>query len=93
MGKKTILVTGAAGSIGYHLCEALLKQGHQLVGLVDGFCDRLHPIGEDEKGLTSSQQPLHVLGRANCPPEYRKKGREKRRGRYPMVGHAAGQSR
>ena len=31
--KKTILVTGAAGFIGYHLCESLLKAGHNIVGL------------------------------------------------------------
>ena len=31
--KKTILLTGAAGFIGYHLCEALLKAGHNVVGI------------------------------------------------------------
>lgn len=29
----TILVTGAAGFIGYHLCEKLIKEGYNVVGL------------------------------------------------------------
>lgn len=30
---KKILVTGAAGFIGYHLCEKLLSMGHEVIGL------------------------------------------------------------
>jgi len=33
MKKKIILVTGAAGFIGYHLCEYLIKMGHTVIGL------------------------------------------------------------
>lgn len=32
-----VLVAGAAGFIGYHLCERLLADGHEVVGL-DNFC-------------------------------------------------------
>lgn len=28
-----ILVTGAAGFIGYHVCKELLSQGHRVVGI------------------------------------------------------------
>jgi UDP-glucuronate 4-epimerase len=31
--KITVLVTGAAGFIGYHLCNHLIKLGHNVVGL------------------------------------------------------------
>jgi len=33
MDKKMILVTGAAGFIGYHTCDSLLKHGHFVIGL------------------------------------------------------------
>ena len=31
--KNTILVTGAAGFIGFHLCKRILKEGFDLIGL------------------------------------------------------------
>ncbi len=34
---KKILVTGGAGFIGSHLCETLLKQGHDVVCLDNYF--------------------------------------------------------
>jgi UDP-glucuronate 4-epimerase len=37
-----ILVTGAAGFIGYHLCDRLLQQGHSVVGL-DNLNDYYSP--------------------------------------------------
>lgn len=54
--KKIFLITGAAGFIGYHLCESLLKSGHQVIGLdnINGYysvqlkLDRLKQLGINE---------------------------------------------
>src|SRR5690554_3264202 len=56
---KKILVTGAAGFIGYHLCERLISLGHTVVGLdnINDYYDvnlkiaRLKNLGVFEKNI------------------------------------------
>jgi len=50
--KKNILVTGGAGFIGSHLCEALIKEGHSVVA-VDNFdpTSPLYPRAQKEQNL------------------------------------------
>src|SRR5690606_861519 len=42
LSKERILVTGAAGFIGYHLCGKLCGQGHQVTGIdnLNDYYDR-----------------------------------------------------
>ena len=69
--RKTILVTGAAGFIGYHLCEALIKLGHNIIALdnINQYYDvnlkyaRLKQLGiskiKAEKFNVISESKLH----------------------------------
>ena len=58
---KKVLVTGAAGFIGSHLCEALLADGHEVVGL-DAFVPYYpRPIKEDNLKTVRANPLFHFL--------------------------------
>ncbi len=60
MTSKKILITGAAGFIGYHLCEALINLGHKVIGLdnINNYYDvnlkyaRLNELGIQKEAAT-----------------------------------------
>ena len=33
MSKKRVLITGAAGFLGSHLCDRFMKEGYQVIGM------------------------------------------------------------
>ena len=39
---KTVLVTGAAGFLGSHLCDTLLEEGYRVVGVDNLFRGKLN---------------------------------------------------
>lgn len=64
---KTILVTGAAGFIGFHLCQRLLHQGDQVIGL-DNLNDYYEVSLKQDRLAQLQQSPnfsFHKLDLAN----------------------------
>ncbi|MEQ8521146.1 MAG: NAD-dependent epimerase/dehydratase family protein, partial [Vicingaceae bacterium] len=61
---STILVTGAAGFIGSHVCDHLLSQGNQVVALDDlsgGFRDNVNEKAEFVKGSITDVALINEL--------------------------------
>ena len=90
LGTERILVTGAAGFIGYHLCERLLADGATVVGV-----DNLSPyysVALKEARLDRLRQhagfefvELNLADRAGCDALFAK-------GPFPHVVHLAAQA-
>jgi UDP-glucuronate 4-epimerase len=61
MNKKKILITGAAGFIGFHLCQKLHSRGDLVVG-IDNFNDYYHPKLKYDRAKLLEKQGINIIG-------------------------------
>ncbi len=57
--KKRILITGGAGFVGSHLCDALFKQGHEIICLDNFYTGNLQNI---------AHLPIEIINHDICHP-------------------------
>src|SRR5690554_2079250 len=70
INQKRILVTGAAGFIGYHLCQQLISLGHKVVGLdnINDYYDVGLKYGRlSELGIPKTEVQYNVLVPSSIP--------------------------
>jgi Nucleoside-diphosphate-sugar epimerases len=70
MDKKKILITGAAGFLGSHLCDKFINEGYKVIGmdnLLTGSLkniEHLFPLKEFEFYFHDVTKFVHIPGRA-----------------------------
>jgi UDP-glucuronate 4-epimerase len=65
---KNVLVTGAAGFIGFHLCAHLKRLGKEVVGL-DNFNDYYDPALKEQRATRLAEQGIDVVRADLCDRE------------------------
>ncbi|HWZ42847.1 MAG TPA: NAD-dependent epimerase/dehydratase family protein, partial [Candidatus Saccharimonadales bacterium] len=68
MNTKTVLVTGAAGFLGSHLCDALLSHGHRVIGVDDLSHGNTGNLAEAGKNRDFSFHEIDVTNEALLRP-------------------------
>ena len=63
MTEQTVIVTGAAGFLGSHLCDALLDQGHRVIGV-----DNLSTGSLDNLKHLEHESRFHLVEQDICKP-------------------------
>ncbi len=81
MSTNKILVTGAAGFIGYHLCKSLIKDGYEVLGVdnINDYYDvnlkyaRLKELGIKKEKIINSKSIIQnsesIIRSQACPPK------------------------
>ncbi len=67
MSKKRCLVTGAGGFIGSHLCDRLLKDGHEVVGLDNLMVGRYENVKQNQNNPKFSFHVKDVSSLSKTP--------------------------
>ena len=57
---KKILVTGAAGFIGFHLCRKLLKNGYKVIGIDNIITRNIYWIDKNVTGVISLDNNFEI---------------------------------
>src|SRR5207249_6480225 len=82
-----VVVTGAAGFMGSHLCERLLADGHEVVG-IDSFSDFYERPRKEKNLEVALEHPKFVLEELDLVHAYVRKVLRGAKVVYHLAGHS-----